>query len=401
MSDQTAAAPGLPPQLRVSAYYLTGFMTMGVFTAFGGIWLSHQGIGEDRIGLINAAPLMLLILLNLWVGRIADRASDWRRAIVLLVTLAAVGPIGLAVFGTGFWLVLLFWSLTSVAQGLAVPVTDAAAIRLARRTGFDYSAVRAFGTLGYVGAIFATGAVVSHFGAVAFLPILIASVVLRAAAAQLLPRFRAPQGTTATLGAKQLREVLKPWFVLPLVGWAMCFGTFLVLNGFQALLWSKQGIPDGWITFLIALGAMAETAMFFGFRSFSSRFSARHLILASALITIFRWICFAFSPGIAVLIPLQLLHSVTYAMGFMGCVAFIANWTSEDIAAEAQSFFVLLQQIFATVALSGFGWLAARYGAHAYFASAVFAGIDAVLIWLSLRLKETAASSASDPDPGA
>ena len=35
---------------------------------------------------------------------------------------------------------------------------------------------------------------------------------------------------------------------------------------------------------------------------------------------------------------LQLLHAFTFAMGYLGGIYFIANWTSEDIAAEAQGF---------------------------------------------------------------
>ncbi len=383
---EAATAPGLPPQLRIGGFYLTMFTVMGAFTAFGGIWIAAQGIGAERIGLINALPVALLMLMNLKVGRLADRARDWRAAIVALVLISALGPLGL-LLGGGFWPVLAFWTLTAVAQGLAVPVVDAAAIRMARRQGFDYSTLRAWGTVGYIVTIFATGALVDRYGPGAFVPALAFVAILRALMAMTLPRFRPPEHQRQPgTGARRLPEVMRPWFVLPLIGWSMVFATFLILNGFQALLWKQQGLAPGWITFLIALGAIAETAMFFGFRRFSRRFAARHLILASALISVIRWICFAFSPGIAWLIPLQLLHSVTYAMGFMGCVGFIANWTSEDIAAEAQSFFVLLQQAFSVLALSGFGWLAARYGAHAYFASAVFAGCGALLIALSLRL---------------
>ncbi len=95
----------------------------------------------------------------------------------------------------------------------------------------------------------------------------------------------------------------------------------------------------------------------------------------------------AYSPGVPVLVGLQLLHSVTFALGFLGCMNFIANWTSEDIAAEAQGFFTMLQQAFAVVAITGFGWLAGDYGAKAYLASAVFAAIGAVLVYLSIRLQ--------------
>jgi PPP family 3-phenylpropionic acid transporter len=112
------------------------------------------------------------------------------------------------------------------------------------------------------------------------------------------------------------------------------------------------------------------------------------LILTSALVAVVRWAAMGLSPGIPVLVGLQLLHSVTFALGYMGCVHFIANWTSEDIAAEAQSFFQVLQQAFSVVALLVFGWLIGIVGAHAYFVASAFAAIGGVLIWLSLQMMQ-------------
>jgi PPP family 3-phenylpropionic acid transporter len=182
--------------------------------------------------------------------------------------------------------------------------------------------------------------------------------------------------------------VMKPWFLLPLIGWSMVFATHLILNAFQGLLWKEQGIPELVIGILIALGAAAEAAMLFAFKRFSGRFPARMLILASAVVATLRWVAMGLSPDVPVLVALQLLHSVTFALGFMGCVHFIANWTSEEIAAEAQSFFQVLQQGFSVVALVAFGWLIGIVGAHAYFVAAGFAAIGGVLIWLSMQMMQ-------------
>jgi MFS transporter, PPP family, 3-phenylpropionic acid transporter len=211
--------------------------------------------------------------------------------------------------------------------------------------------------------------------------------MLRGIAAFALPKLRAEKGEAITGGALHLAHVMKPWFLLPLFGWSMVFATHLILNGFQSLLWSQQGIATPVIGFLIALGALAETIMFFAFKQFAHRFTARKLILLSCLVSIVRWVAMSFAPDVPILIGLQLLHSVTFALGFLGCMNFIANWTSEDIAAEAQSFFVMLQQGTAFVALTGFGWFAGHYGPKAYLASAVFAAIGSLLVYLSLRMQ--------------
>jgi PPP family 3-phenylpropionic acid transporter len=227
------------------------------------------------------------------------------------------------------------------------------------------------------------------FGGSVFVQFFVGLGLLRGAAALGLPNFRAPkeERTLAQpLAASRMREVMRPWFLLPLIGWSMVFATHLILNSFQALLWKEQGIGELTIALLIGLGAAAEATMMFVFQRFVGRFPARVLILISALVAAVRWAAMALAPDVPVLVLLQLLHSVTFALGYMGCVHFIANWTSEDIAAQAQSFFQVLQQATSVVALTAFGWIAGVYGGQAYFASAAFSGVGAMLIWLSMRI---------------
>jgi PPP family 3-phenylpropionic acid transporter len=95
----------------------------------------------------------------------------------------------------------------------------------------------------------------------------------------------------------------------------------------------------------------------------------------------------AFEPPVYVLFFLQLLHAITFAVAYFGGIYFIANWTSEDIAAEAQGFSFLLQQGFAVLSLVVFGWLVALFGAKAWlFASAMAVG-GALLVVVSLGMK--------------
>lgn len=379
----------LTPELRTTFYYLSIFTTSGAFTVYGGIWFTEKGLDTGQIGIINALPVFVMLVLNMLVGRIADRASDWRQVIVLGSLLGAVITIGLF-FVHDFWGILIVWTLASIPFTAIGPVIDAATMRMTRRNGTDYGAIRAWGTVGYMVAIYVTGQIVTLFSGAVFLPFFVALALLRGLISLGLPNFRAPkeERTLAAKGASRLREVMKPWFLLPLVGWSMVFGTHLILNAFQGLLWKEQGLSELVIGLLIALGAASEAAMMFAFRRFNARVPARVLILASAIVSVIRWVAMGFSPDVPWLVLLQLLHSVTFALGFMGCVHFIANWTSEDIAAEAQSFFQVLQQGFSVVALLVFGWLVGLMGAQAYFAAAGFAAVGGMLIWLSLQMMQ-------------
>ena len=388
----SSIATGLrvPPELRATAFYFTIFMAPGVATAYGGIWFADQGLSSSEIGIVNALPIFLMLVFNLVVGRIADRARDWRTVIVVGALAAGIVPIGLF-FVSGFWGILIVWTLAALPATAIGPVLDAATMRLTRRNGTDYGRIRAAGTLGYMAVIFITGYVIAWFGGGLFVWLFVGVSLLRGLVSMALPNFRAPkeEGIAAPdAGALHLIEVMKPWFLLPLIGWAMVFGTHLLLNSFQALVWKEQGIGEDIIGVLITVGAISEAAMFFLFSKFSKRFTARFLILVSALVAAARWAAMGLAPGVEILFGLQLLHGITFAMGYIGCVHFIANWTSEDIAAEAQSFFGVLQQAMSVIVILSFGTLFGLLGDRSFFASAGFAAAGAFLIWLSLRIKQ-------------
>lgn len=391
-------AVSLSPETRTTLFYLTFFTPGGAAVTFLPIWLSQKGITPDQIGIINAVPIFLVLASNLLVGRLADRASDWRQVIVIGSLLAGLLPIGLF-FANGFWGVLLIWSVSTLPPGAVGPVIDAAAMRMTRRNGSDFGTIRAWGTVGYLVFNALTGFLVVWFGSVIFVPLFVGLSLLRAAVAFLLPRFRAP-AAEQTLAAVvsdlgKLREVLKPWFILPVVGFAMVFATHYLLNGFAALVWKQQGISETIIGPLIALAGASEVTVMFIWKRFSGRMSARNMILVSAIGAALRWVAMGFSPPIWVLVLLQLTHGITYAMGFLGAIHFIANWTPEHVAAEAQSLFTMLQQLMSVICLLAFGWLITGIGAHAFWVSAVFAAVGGLCVWLSLQMMQPKAVAAA------
>ena len=385
-----AAARRLTPELRTSIFYSTAFLGSGASVMALPLWLNEKGLDASEIGIINAVPIALILMMNLFMGRVADKASDWRQVIVICALAGGIIPIGLF-FVHEFWGILLVWSLLLLPPGALGPVLDAATVRMTRRKGTDYGTIRAWGTVGYMVMNALTGVLVVWYGSAIFVPLFVGLTLLRAGASLILPRFRAPehQPTLAELAPKKagLGEAMQVWFVLPLIGFSMVFGTHWILNAFAALLWKQQGISEGIIGPLIALGAFSEAAMMFAWRRFGGRFSARHLIFISAMVAAFRWTCMAFSPPVYLLVPLQLLHGVTFALGFMGCVHFIANWTSEDIAAETQSLFAVLQQVMSVVSLIAFGWMISFLGPHAYLVAAFFSLCGGALIVISLRMR--------------
>ena len=386
----TDTALGVSPELRAGIYHFTVFASTGVASAYFGIWLVNRGISPDEIGIINAAPILAMLAINILVGRLADKASDWKQVIIVLSLIAGAVPIGLW-FVSGFWGILLVWTMAMVPAAALIPVVDAATLRMTQRRGTNFGAVRAWGTVGYTATTAIAGPLIAWFGEAAFVPLFLLWSLARAALSLQLPRFRAPlhERTAADLKprAGRLREVLKPWFVLPLLGLGLHYSVHLVLSGFAALLWKQQGISEGLIGPLIAVAAAAEAVMMFVWQRLNLKVSARNLIIFAALVGAFRWGAMAFDPPVIVLFFLQLLHAITFAVAYFGGVYFIANWTSEDIAAEAQGFSYLLQQGFSVLVLVAFGWFVAVFGSKAWLFASGIAALGALLALLSLRLQ--------------
>jgi len=392
----SARAEGVSPELRASAFHFTVFGPTGVISAYFAIWLSGKGITPEEIGIINAVPVLLLLLASMLIGRLADRASDWRVMITILALLGGIASFGF-LFVSEFWGALLVFALCSLPAGAMVPVVDAATLRLTERRGTDFGFVRAWGTVGYTLAAALSGALIGWLGAVAFVPLFIALSLLRTGLAFQLPRFRALGHVPAPVvkhDGVALASLMRPWFLLPCIAFALIQSTHLFLGALGALVWKLDGIADGWMGPLIAVSAAAEALMMFLWRRVGTRFSARMMLVVAGLVAALRWVVMATSPTLPVLFALQALHAITFPFAYFGIMHFIANWTPEDIAAEAQSFSSMLTQGFAVVTLLVFGWLVGVMGAHAYFVAAGMAVAGAIAAWGSLVLRRAHSAAA-------
>jgi PPP family 3-phenylpropionic acid transporter len=95
----------------------------------------------------------------------------------------------------------------------------------------------------------------------------------------------------------------------------------------------------------------------------------------------------ALEPGVGWLIPLQAMHGVTYGLGFMAVQKFVNTHTSDDIAAQAQGFLMMLTQGVSVAAMLGFGLLVDGFGATSYLAAAALAVAGTAMVAASLRLR--------------
>jgi len=385
-------------EARASFYYGSMFLAVGVAVPFLPLWLRHKGFSDSDIGILNAVPIWTMVLINIFVGRLADKASDWRQVILLCSLIAGVAPIFL--FGTsGVWPIIAIWTLCVLPIMAMSPIIDAATVRMARRRGSDFALIRVWGTVGYVAANLIGGWYLGWAGIVMFLPLFVGLSMLRATMAFQLPAFRASAPEDAKiksenrnappphrLQAQEFKDMFRPWFVLAIVGSALVTASHGPLYTFGSLLWDQQGIGKEIIGPLWAIGSGAEVLVFLIFARVARRFSARHLILFAAAMTCLRWYGMTLELPVYGYFILQMLHAFSFGVTYLGTLNFVANWTAEKFAAEAQSTVQVLAQGLLATLVFGFGFVYAQFGASAFGLSAGIAAVGGLCVVVSLIL---------------
>jgi len=372
----------------VSAFYFLCFLAAGAYLPFYSLWLQSIGITENQIGVIAACPSIILVLTTLSIGGLADRARDWRSAIITC-------NIAVALFASLLPLVheyvpvLLVWTLWSVLLLAMMPILDAASIRMARHRSQSFDRMRAMGSVGFIVGVWLIGRVIDSWGIDSFLWLLIILAWVRAAASLSLPRFRdgLAKKDTEPLVAADFGSIRSAWFVYTLVGAALIHASHAYFYTMGSVIWRESGYDASTISGFWVLAVSVEVGVMWVFASIARRFSARKLLLMAGVLASIRWLIFGFDVSFPVLLFVQTLHGITFALLFLATINFIANWTPVHIAARAQSFGALLNTICMSAMTLVSGYIYTSLGTSGYWLMMLPGVCGLLMIGLSLTLQ--------------
>lgn len=389
-ADAGVPAPRLAVA-RLCLHYVFQYMPVAIGSLLLPAWLTAHGLDAFRIGLINAVPILCVILTGILFGRLSDRMADPRRAVQAANAVSCLAVL-LMGFAEGFPAILLCWTLAFLPHMLVVPVTDAATLQLLRRMGVAYGLVRFWGSAGFVAALLGTGWALTHFGPGIFVPVVAGLFACRVGTALALPRLRPAVNAVAPPAAgdgraRRVRDLLTPWILLAMIAPALVNGANMALNGFGAVVWAERGISVGTISLLLAIAPAAEMAGLLFSGRLTKRMTPRALLLLCALVAAFRWAATALAGDPWIIAALQMLHTFTFGLNLVAMLTFVAARVDPAIGGQAQGMQSTIQQIVTVLTLSGFGWLVGVAGPQAFLASAAMSAMAAGFVLLSLRMK--------------
>ncbi len=386
----TRPSPRLRIALRLSAYYAAAFLIVGIKAPFWPVWLAGRGFGPREIAALFAAGIWVGVATTPLLGALADRL-DRRRA--MMIALCAVAIAGYASLWSAyaFWMVLALTLVTATAQTALMPIGDSITLTAVRDRGLDYGRVRVWGSVSFIVAAMASGAILSGAatdptgGNSVLALVLVASVILLSAciAVPASDRARGPSRRIALGGFARDRRF---WQFVAVA--AALQASHQVYYGFATLYWRSLGFSDAVIGVLWAEGVVAEILLFWQGSRLLARLGPLGLMMLGGGAGIVRWALMGLVPGLLPALALQWLHALTFGATHLGAMNYLSRTVPPDASASAQALYSGASSGFGSgMVMLAAGGLYARFGGGAYL---FMTALSALGVLGALRLARSA-----------
>lgn len=325
--------PLLP--LRTFMFFVSAIGSMVV--SFLPIYFQHKGFSSSQIGWFLAiGPFVGLIAQPIW-----GYASDKYKTVKKILFTCLLGFVACVIWL--FQIDSFFWILVSGAFFFFFfspvnPLADNLAKRQSQLHGVTFGSIRMWGSIGFALISLLSGYLLSLFG----IGFLIYPITVLAILTCLLSLFLSDaKAGTKKVNYKDISLFFKdPSLVAFFALIALVMLTHRTNDSFISLYLLEMGGNEmlvGWIWFI---GVSSEALLFFlSARWFRASNPTIYIIIAAALFSV-RWILTALVNDPAMLILIQVLHGVCFAIAFLGALEYLYNAVPEELQATGHMVFV-------------------------------------------------------------
>jgi PPP family 3-phenylpropionic acid transporter len=169
-----------------------------------------------------------------------------------------------------------------------------------------------------------------------------------------------------------------------------------MLYSFGSLHWQALGYSKAVIGILWGIGVSAEVVFFFFSGRLVPLMPPATLILIGCLAGILRWTIVAFDPALALLMPLQALHALTFALTHFGAMRFLFSYMPDHLRNSAQGLYAAFSAgLVMMLATAAAGPLYDAFAGGAYLAMAAMSVMASGFAYWVMRIIPTATKAAA------
>lgn len=372
------------------------FLSFGIFLPFFGPFLIAQGFDAQQVGGLLAAVMLAKVfgplMLGWWVDR-SNRLLPALRTTALCSVVLFGGVIGLTILSAPFalWFVVLL--LFGLVWQPILSQLDVLTLRLVADDGHAYSAIRAWGSIGFIVASVGLGWLINGF--VEHKTALIVGSMWLSLFGLLILLLMMPEPKTTSAPAEHAAQFWPAFWRhlrrLPMLGFLSMQFLVNVAHGvyyaFFSIYLESKGYCAGVIGLLWALGVVAEIVLFFVLPRFLGRYALSTLFLLAIVLMALRWVMIGtLSDSLVWLLLAQLLHAASFGLTHAVGITVMHQQFSGAMQARGQAIFSGLSYgggAATGLLLAGFLWT--HVGAMGAFLAMAFVSVLAGIMWFTCR----------------
>ncbi len=367
------------------------WMLFCVSSGFISLYLQGRGLGNAAIGSVTAFFGILAALLQPVLGGLTDRNKrfTWRR-MILILTIPFLLICILMPLIPGAWAGAFFMGMLILIGNTIIPFVNSAHFYYTHAGEYvNFGVARGIGSALFAVAALLIGRLAENYGIemVPIAGIILASLLIFVV--HRMPLTKEPIEMAPEAKTRQKGFLLHyPAFTLMLIACLLMFTTHNIVNTYLLQIIQSLGGNSGQLGVALAIQAIVEVPVLFGFSKLLKRFSPKGLMLTAGIGFALKALMYALSGSVSMIYLIQFTQMISFAL-FASASIF---YTSESIAKEDQTTgqaFMTSMMAAGTVlgSLSG-GWLLELSGVTTMLSvNVIIAMLGVGFALISVRIK--------------
>lgn len=372
--------------IRFSLAYALMMLGTGVQLPFLPLWLSAKGIDYSGIAFIVGAMMAVRVFSAPLFAWIADKLGHRRTVVRVCSLLAFASYVGLG-FMDGFWPITSMALLAAFFFAPVFPLAEGFSVDASAALGLDYGRMRLWASLSFLVGSLGSGLLLTRLDPLDTAWLLAGAMGMTVISALLLPpepsalRKREENVATTLSTGRFLFASSFPVFLLAA---GLAQASHGLMNSFSSVYWHSLGFDPFAIGLFWAVAVTFEVALLAFSNAVVGRFGSGMIFLLGVGGGGVRWLLTAFATSMPLIMALQTLHAVSFAMTHLGTMHMIRLMVPLNMRNRAQGLHSALSGgLLMSMSMWSSGPLFERYGGLAYL---FMAAISLVAFSLAVTL---------------
>ncbi|MDJ0782040.1 MAG: MFS transporter [Desulfosarcinaceae bacterium] len=364
----------------LAAQYFVYFGGVGIFLPYFNLYCYHLGFSGTQIGALSALRSVVLVLLPLAWGALADRFQARRGLFILCNVVSALSwslVLGVHSFGAMAAVMVAF----TIFYAPLVSFLEAFTMDTLGPEKRRYGRMRVWGSLAFILVVLVLGRFLEEQPLRWVVILILAGLVIQSLMALWIPASPASGGRRFGTG---FRHLLRPRVIVFLTAAFLMLVSHGAYYGFFSIHLEELGMPRSLIGASWALAATAEIFVMLNSDRILSAFSYPGVLRFSFVMAIVRWLLLwqvTSAPG---LLAVQVLHAFTYGSFHIASILYIDQLSPPEVKTLGQAINNAVTYglgLMVGFFLSGWGYELLGGTRDLFLASSVAAFLGGALIW--------------------